>query len=204
MSFTVKSPGVKKVQTEWNDTLQRIALRELGSASRWVELVNLNSLKPPYIVNTRAELKPGVILAGESINIPAPLSGTPIAYDEEGIFLCDLKLDKGLLAGQGGSFIPVKGLDNLSQALKVRIQTEKGELMNHPEYGDYLTLLRGKNATPENQALGAFYAYSCLIEDERVKTVDQTTVTINADTMTVEATINPIFDRPIKLIAQVK
>ena len=204
MSFTIKSPGVRKVQTEWNDTLQKVSQRELGTASRWVELANLNNLKPPYIVNTREEQRPNVLLAGDSISIPAPLSANSMAYDEDGIFLCDINLENGLLTSTGGGLSPVKGLDNLTQALTIRLMTEKGELMHHPEYGDYLILLKGKNATPANQGLGAFYAMSCLMEDERVKSVEQTVVTINADTMTVEALVQPIYERTIKLIAQVK
>lgn len=45
----IKPRQVKQVKIRSNDTLERIALRELRSASRWPEIVILNKLKPPYI-----------------------------------------------------------------------------------------------------------------------------------------------------------
>lgn len=44
-----KPKQVKQVKIRSNDTLERIALRELRSALRWPEIVILNDLKPPYI-----------------------------------------------------------------------------------------------------------------------------------------------------------
>lgn len=40
---------VRQVRIKRNDTLERIAQRELGDAVRWTEIVILNKLKPPYI-----------------------------------------------------------------------------------------------------------------------------------------------------------
>ena len=40
---------VREVVIESNDILERIAQREYGDASRWLDLVVLNNLKPPYI-----------------------------------------------------------------------------------------------------------------------------------------------------------
>ncbi len=37
------------------DTLERIAQRELGDALRWIDIVVLNNLKPPYISDVRAD-----------------------------------------------------------------------------------------------------------------------------------------------------
>jgi len=40
---------VRQVRIQRNDTLERLAVRELGDAVRWTEIVILNKLKPPYI-----------------------------------------------------------------------------------------------------------------------------------------------------------
>ena len=204
MSFTTRKPGVRKVQTNRDDTLQRIALRELGSASRWVELANLNSLRPPYIVNDRADLKAGVLLAGDVINIPAPIGMATVASDADGVFLRDIKLTKGRLTASGGDLVPVSGVDNLTQALSIRVMTEKGELMFHSEYGCYVSILRGQAGNPVNNALAAFFVMSSLLEDERVKSVDKTDAIIGGDSIMVESLIMPIFERPMKLMAVVK
>lgn len=45
----VKPNFVREVTIERNDTLERIAQREYGNALRWLDIVVLNSLKPPYI-----------------------------------------------------------------------------------------------------------------------------------------------------------
>lgn len=46
----VRAPkSVKEITIQRGETLERIALNELGSASRWVDIVVLNGLKAPYI-----------------------------------------------------------------------------------------------------------------------------------------------------------
>lgn len=61
-----KPSRVKQVKIKRNDTLERIALRELNSALRWPEIVVLNNLKPPYIDVDGGD---GVRKPGESILI---------------------------------------------------------------------------------------------------------------------------------------
>lgn len=54
--ITITKPSsVKEVTILNGDTLERIAQRELGNALRWLDLVVLNELKPPYISDTAAD-----------------------------------------------------------------------------------------------------------------------------------------------------
>lgn len=46
---------VKEITIMAGDTLERIALREYGNVTRWVELAILNNLKYPYIAETAAD-----------------------------------------------------------------------------------------------------------------------------------------------------
>lgn len=63
VDFT-KPKSVKQVKIRRNDTLERIALRELKNALRWPEIVILNNLKPPYISETGGD---GIKKYGDSV-----------------------------------------------------------------------------------------------------------------------------------------
>lgn len=57
----------RSATVKYGDTLQRLALRELGSAERWPDIALLNGLIPPYC----AELADnGVAAYGETLLLP--------------------------------------------------------------------------------------------------------------------------------------
>lgn len=58
--------ATRQVTIEYNDTLERIAQREYGNALRWLDLVVLNDLKPPYISENGED---GTLAPGEQILI---------------------------------------------------------------------------------------------------------------------------------------
>lgn len=58
---------VRQILIKQQDSLERISQRELGDASRWVELVILNKLKPPYLDSVKSD---GVKAYGENILVP--------------------------------------------------------------------------------------------------------------------------------------
>jgi len=68
--------GFRSVELRRGDTLQRVALRELGDAARWVDIALLNSLRPPYVVDDGADAGDGVAYAGMSILIPVPAASS--------------------------------------------------------------------------------------------------------------------------------
>lgn len=59
--------SVRQVRIQRNDTLERLAQRELGNAIRWPEIVILNKLKPPYINDLGGD---GIKNPGSTILIP--------------------------------------------------------------------------------------------------------------------------------------
>jgi hypothetical protein len=66
--FNITKPAtVRQVRIRQNDTLERIAARELNDASRWVELVILNKLKAPYVDANTAD---GVKKYGDTLLVP--------------------------------------------------------------------------------------------------------------------------------------
>lgn len=66
---TVSKPtSVREVTVQYGDTLELIALRAYGDALRWTDLVILNRLKAPYVLDEVVENPPeGVKMPGEVI-----------------------------------------------------------------------------------------------------------------------------------------
>lgn len=204
MSFVKRIPGIRRATTNRHDTLQKIALRELGDASKWVDIALLNNLKPPYIVQNQADLTEFTLLAGSIIDIPAPKSYVSVTTDADGVFLKDVLLNKGLIDFSGGDIEKVSGLNNLKQALLIRISTIKQELMFHPEYGCYVYQLLGKGATATAMALAAFYVKSALLEENRVDRVISVVAEVIGDAIRVDAVVQPITGKTIDINALIK
>lgn len=193
-------PSVRMVNTRSGDTLQRISLRELGDASFWVLLAEINELVPPYIAETASS---GVLAFGDSIKIPAPSTGISSTTDTDKVFDTDLSLASGLLAAVDGDFLLVSGVPNLKQAMKMRIDVEKRELIFHPEYGSWLRAILGASNGPGTAALAAFYVKSSLLEDDRIKSIDSCTAEVDGDAIRVRAVVVPISGRQIEIIQEV-
>lgn len=67
--------GVQETTILPGDTLQVIAVRELGNAERAGELAVLNGLKPPYISPSGLERAPNTLAPGDPLLIPALTTG---------------------------------------------------------------------------------------------------------------------------------
>lgn len=179
------------------DTLQSISQRYLGDMSRWVELVNFNNLKYPYIVDTLEEkmMNPEhLVTVGDTILIQdyndsqAELIASlrrATEYDRDEIY--GLALGKDLdvmpknssardteileLKGDRGDVATVKGFDNLKQALFIRIITPLGSYVGHPDYGSEVHKYLGKKNTEENATLLDLEIERTLRKDGRVQNV---------------------------------
>ncbi len=164
MSTPIDRPlqGYRIVETRHGDTLQAIAAREMGDASRWPEIVSYNRLLPPFITDDPLLAGPGIILSGEPIRIPAPAPAANAFSNPDATFLADIKLTNGLIEADGaGDMMLCEGLPNLRQALVHRVVTERGELMYHPSYGSLIKRLLGTVNGPTASLLAAQYARDC-------------------------------------------
>lgn len=181
--------GYRQVQVLQTDTLQRIALRELGDAERWPDIAQFNNLHPPYIsTDSSYASDPQVVAPGATILVPtaATQSGQTDASD---VYGTDLMLLNGELVVANGDLATVSGIDNLSQALAVRIRVDKQELVFHPEFGCWIRKLIGAGAGPTTAELAALYVRSALTEDDRVQSIESVTTAVNGDKFNVTATI---------------
>ena len=188
------APGFRWADTRLGDSLQDIAARELGEATRWPELVAANGLAPPYIVDGLGGLEDDalpngrVLLAGTRIKVPASRPATGVA-DPGDVFGTDLILSDGgaLQAGDDGDFLLVTDLPNLNQALRHRLDTRRRELRHHPEYGNQLHELVGEGAGPVRTQLAAAYAKRTLLSDDRVDAVERCVADLTGDRANVDA-----------------
>lgn len=189
------APRVRHAEVHYGDTLKRIALREMGDASRWIELATLNRLTPPYIA-PQEEAAPGVLVYGDYIKIPA-LNGAPAVTDAVAAYLSDLLVDGGRLQAENGDLQLVKGVPNLEQALAHRIKVEKRELGYHPEFGCWVHTLKGGGVRPDTVRLGGFYVKSALAEDYRVRRVESCVATAEGDRIRINSVVVPISGTPV-------
>ncbi len=186
MAFTKQLTGHRNVQTQRGDTLARIALRELGDASRWYELANINGLKPPYITDDNAQIGDGILLTGSEIRIP---SSNPIASavtDPDIVFGTDVQLNRGELISEAGDLALTSGVDNLKQAINHVLRTDPGELVYHARYGCSVRALVGDGNTALSGDIAPAFVKRSLLADSRIASVPQSTVRIEGDTLVIE------------------
>ena len=98
-------------------------------------------------------------------------------------FLTDLRLifpahdEADLAVGRGAE--TVSGIDNLVQALKLRLLIDRGDLaaLGHPRYGTRLRELLGETMDRANRELVRRYVRQAIMADPRVAEVVSVTVT---------------------------
>lgn len=189
--FERQQPEFRIVETHYGDDLPTIAFREMGDGNRWVDLIWLNDLVPPYITDDPRLAGNGVLLTGSIIKIPAPVglwSGNEA--DLERIYAKDVKLTgKQIVAGHGGDLQVVSGVDNLHQQLSHIVVTPRGQAKRHPDYGCMIWRLIGKANGPTAGLLGAEYVRSALRSDYRVLSVDESKTTISGDSLRITAKV---------------
>lgn len=191
--------GWRFVEVRANDSLQAIALREMGDAGRWAELITINELRHPYLTTNPDEAQPGVLLAGQMLRVPAPTPYATVDTDPDAVFFRDVALVGGRLVVENGDIQPVGGLANLRQAIRHLIATETGELMFHPGYGCNLRRLLGSLNGPTAALLAARYVRTALEADERVDRVTDARATVSGDKLMVEAEIVTVAGRPLTI-----
>ena len=190
--------GYRFVDILQGDTLQAIAARELGDAARWNELIAYNKLVPPYISAAAAA---GVLAYGGQLLVPAPSPVISTAADPDRVFEIDIDLTRGMLGVSNGDFSVVSGRANLRQALRHRVETDRGELMFHSNYGSFVRRLIGTLNGPTTALLAAQYAKSAVLADPRIAAVTQAEADVVGDTTNVRVEAQPIVGRPVQLNA---
>lgn len=197
-------PGSRRVQIQWGDTLQRLALRELGDAALWARIVAINNLTPPYVTGDRALARPGVLLYGDTLLVPAPTADvSPGATWAEDVFLADVALPAGLLQVADGDLRVVGGHENLRQALGIRIRTEPGELVFHGDYGCRVHEEKGRRNTPVAALLSRAFVRDAVLDDQRVARILSASATVSGDVISVAVSAETVSGHPVDVTARV-
>ena len=183
---------VKLIQVKIGDTIQQLAARELGDVQRWRELVQINGLRPPYIVPSinEADKEPNSLLWGEFIAVPSigdtgPLTGA-------GVYGVDPWCVQGqLIANEDGDLALAGGTDNLGQALQHRISTPFRSYLPHPDYGCEVHTLLGVRNRPAAALLGAGFARRATLRDPRIEEA-RAGAHVLGDRLYIMVTANPV------------
>ena len=178
------------------DTLRGIAVRFVKDGGRWTELVSLNGLDYPYIVDTTAEVPPGkkVLVPGDVITLPlaAKVSGNQVIpqkpSDLASILGTDISVsaDGRLTLDPSGDLVPVSGVRNLEQALRGRLLTERGRLPLHPTYGSDIKEVLGQEASRATVAMAGLEAQKSVLEDPRITRVTDGATTFESTVLDVK------------------
>lgn len=189
------------------DTLQSIAARFLGDGTRWWDIAVFNGLQAPYISAAGA---PGTVGVGDVIAVPVegPTANSAIAKpDDELAGLDKLGTDIALaetLASRPGrpavdiqidertgkDFARISGLSNLTQALQLRLWTERGTHPLAPQYG--LDTAIGARQTAAFVALLQLQVKQTVRQDSRVRTLRRIQVQAVQDALEFELDVVPI------------
>lgn len=189
----------KKHEVRYNDTMQAISQRYYGSPEYWIDLIEHNNLKYPYIVDDHMLKKDNpehLVTTGDYIIIPEYSYLTNATLKEinkkDRDILVDMALGSDLNVTSNedyfnkhgtsdeilnftednkGDLSTVVGVDNIKQQLQTRLLTPKGSLILHPDYGSNIHELFDKNI-PETAVLIELEIIRTLLSDSRVKNVN--------------------------------
>lgn len=178
------------------EDLRAIATRELGSATRWVEIARLNNLRLPFIVPSYRPVDrlPHTLIWGDRLLIPWPANAAlpPTAISTHGL---DIALAQGQIqTTPDGDLAAVGGADNVVQALTHRLKTLLGELIYHPRYGCNVNLAIGLPTAPFSSLMASAWVSEALKADPRVFQVHYVTADVAGDTIRVAARITLVGD----------
>lgn len=185
--------GFRFVETNVGDTLQQVAARELGDASRWPELISYNNLVPPFLTDDPVQVRDGVLLTGTSLKVPAPTRFTSASADPDAVFGIDVELsNRGEIITDGRDFSLVAGRANMKQAIRNRVESDRGDLIYHPEYGSDVRRLIGVVNGPTKRLIGASASKSSVEQDPRIDRVTNASAEVAGDVISITVEANTV------------
>lgn len=192
--FVQRIYGWREANILVGDTLSRLALRELGDASRWTDLANLNDLREPYIVATLQErvAQPKTLAYGDRIKIPNQRRQTVAVTDLDALYGKDVGLWNRQFRVASGDIQVRSGLDNLAQAIVHRIYTDPGEILRHAWYGCNARQVLGEKLNDVVRLLTQAFIVEALREEPRIASITRAEIQSGPDWIGISVLANPI------------
>lgn len=189
---------LKKHVIQYGDTMQSIAQYYYNDVGAWIDLIEHNNLKYPYIVDdelVKNKDPQRLVTIGDTIIIPTEETLSDVVLQDisskdidallELSFGRDLNITRDEsyfneygtsdeilgFSGTTGDLDTVTGIANIKQQLQTRLLTPRGSLMLHPNYGSDLHELFGKNI-PEQAVLIDMEVCRTLLSDGRVQSAN--------------------------------
>lgn len=186
--FDRPTPTSRLAKTHYGDTLQNVAMRELGDENRWIELVWLNNLHTPYLTDDQSNTDPKVLVTGSLIKVPATAGQNAQDPSTPGqIYERDIKMvNRRLVLDSSGDIAVVAGVKNLTQQLKHRINTPTGQARRHPAYGCRIHELRGKVNGPLAAHLAREYLKTAVKAEYRISSIRSLVASSEGDVIRAE------------------
>lgn len=182
------------------DTIESIALATLGSTDQWRTIAEFNGLAYPYISTNGEErtLGPGDKIAVPSTEVGS-LANNIILGQSVAPPTADFSLGEDLVLDTSGDISitttydlqTVTGIENMKQAINLKLNIKRGELLVHPDFG--VTDLRGYRTVPLLAARAKSELESTILSDSRVSGLTTSTVSIESDIVNYKAEINTKF-----------
>lgn len=217
----LQSPGllaeraVKEITMPTGVSLERLSLEQLGTASRWQEIVELNQLKAPYVTQDLSDTREALVKPGDKILIPQPVifgfGSTPTNRETfinesltevERNLGIDLKLNEfnDLDFTNKNDINLVTGAENAAQAILMKLAIEKGEILDHPGLGVGLQIGQKTPVITEVQS----DIINTLTQDSRFEEVRDLSIRQNGGTFEVRLLVKiKNIDIPIPLNIQI-
>lgn len=170
-------PSVSSIVVQRGDTLEDIAVRTTGNVINWIEIALMNDMEWPYIDDTVALTNSKVKKTGDEIFVPSltaqnyKVLQTKENYLTQGLTPAEKYMGVDLKLSVNNDFIVTNssdlafsyGVNNASQALKINLSLERGELKYHPNKG--VGLVVGEKSTNSLPDMANAVRQSILTDD---------------------------------------
>lgn len=183
--------GLISYTVQGSDTLQQIAKTQLGDETLWPYIASVNNN-----ISSNSDL-----VAGEYIFIPVQVNVDEGTRKEQFIFTedtardpygCDLALDSdgNLIIRENNDFALVCGIENIKQAIDLRLNTEIGSLIKQSAYG--ISAQAGFAGSDMAVRYLKMAIRNTLIQDPRIDSVDNVIVALDADALRISMSVSVV------------
>jgi LysM repeat protein len=180
--------GLNIYTVKGDDTLQRIAQNELGDVDLWPYIASVNS-----DINDNDDLTPGEeifipiqIELSEGINKEQFILTEDITRDPYG---SDIRIDGdgNLVVRESNDFALISGIENVEQAVDLRLNTAVGSMIKQTAYG--IIAQAGFAGTTMAIRYLKLAIRATLIQDPRIETVNNMIVSLGSDVLNISMNI---------------